>query len=139
MRYVCPKDVEDVVGTVKIIQLEEVGREAKEGIWLVLALALLRKKTKEGWSDRHGNAARKLVLVGGWVQTRLFDIDRSDESKCQACHKEEGTEKHRLYHCPEWNEVRREIPEAFRKWEQKSRTSKNKWKWRRGICCAFSQ
>ena len=27
--------------------------------------------------------------------------------------KREGTEKHRLYHCPEWYEVRREIPEAF--------------------------
>ena len=22
--------------------------------------------------------------------------------------------KHRLYHCPEWYEVRREVPEAFR-------------------------
>ena len=52
------------------------------------------------------------------------DIGRSDESKCQACHKEEGTEKHRLYQCPEWYEVRREIPEAFSKWEQKARTSK---------------
>ena len=29
-------------------------------------------------------------------------------------HTEEGTEMHRLYHCPEWYEVRREIPEAFR-------------------------
>ena len=54
---------------------------------------------------------------------RLFDIGWSNESKCQACHKE-GTEKHRLYHCPGWNEVRREIPEVFRKREQKARTSK---------------
>ena len=69
----------------------------------------------------------------GWVQKRLFDIGWSDERKCQACHKEGGTEKHRLYHCPEWNEVRRQIPEAFRKWEQKARTSKEEWKWQRGI------
>ena len=30
-------------------------------------------------------------------------------------------------------EVRREIPEAFRKLEQKARTSKKEWKWQRGI------
>ena len=59
-------------------------------------------------------------------QQRLFDIGWSDESKCQACHKEEGTEKHRLYHSPEWYEIRREIPEAFRKWEQKARTLKER-------------
>ena len=46
---------------------------------------------------------------------------------------EEGTGKHRLCHCPERYEVRREIPEAFRKWEQKARTSKKEWKWQRGI------
>ena len=46
------------------------------------------------------------------MQRRLFDIGWSDESKCQACHKEEGTEKHRLYHCPAWYGVRRGIPEA---------------------------
>ena len=32
---------------------------------------------------------------------------------------EEGTEKHRLYHCPEWHAVRRVIPESFRKREEK--------------------
>ena len=36
----------------------------------------------------------------------------------------EGTENHRLYHCPEWHAVSRGIPEAFRKWEQKAKTSK---------------
>ena len=34
---------------------------------------------------------------------------------------------------PEWYEVRRVIPDAFRKWEQKTRTSKKEWKWQRGI------
>ena len=98
--------------------------ELKEGAWLEPALALLRKKTKGEWSEKHRNVARKLLLEGGWVHQRLFDIGWSDESECQACHKEEGTEKHRLYPCPEWYEVRREIPEAFRKWEQKATTSK---------------
>ena len=88
--------------------------ELKEGIWLEPALALLRKK--EDWTEKHRNVARKLILEGGWVQKKLFDIGWSDESECQACHKEEGTEKHRLYHCPEWHEIRREIQEAVRKW-----------------------
>ena len=44
------------------------------------------------------------------MQIRLFDVGWSNESKCQACHKEEGTEKHRLYFCPGLNEVRRQIP-----------------------------
>ena len=39
----------------------------------------------------------------------------------------------RLYHCPEWYESRRGIPDAFRKWEQKARTLKKEWKWQRGI------
>ena len=43
-----------------------------------------------------------------------------------------GTEKHRLYHCLVWHEIRRWIL-AFRKLEQKARTSKKEWKWQRGI------
>ena len=93
----------------------------------------MRKKTKEEWTEKHRNVAEELVVEGGWEQKRLFDIGWADESKCQACHKEEGTEKHRLHHCPEWNEVRREIPEAFRRWEQQAGTSKEEWKWQRGL------
>ena len=52
--------------------------------------------------------------------------------RTQACQMEEGTEKHRLYHCPEWHAVRRDIPEPFRKCEQKAKTSKKEWKWPRG-------
>ena len=69
---------------------------------------------------------------GSWTQKRLFDIGWSDVSQCQACHLEEGTEKHRLYPCPEWHEIRREIPESFRRWEQKARTTKE-WKWQGGV------
>ena len=90
--------------------------ELEEGAWLEPGLALLRQKVKENWSEKHRNAASKIFLEGGWTQKRLFDVDWSDISKCQACQKEEGTEKPRLCHCPEWHEVRREIPEVFRKW-----------------------
>ena len=81
--------------------------EELKGIWVEPALALLRKKTKEEWTEKHRNVARKLALEAGWVQKRLFDIGWSDKSSCQACHKEEGTETHRLFRCLEWHEVRR--------------------------------
>ena len=125
MRYVCPKDAEKMlVQQARSVYWKKWAaqheyEELKEDIWLVPALALLRKETKEEWTERHRHVARKLILEGGWVQKRPFDEDRSDFSRCRACHKEEGTEKHRLYHCPEWR--------AFRKWEQKARTSKMEW------------
>ena len=107
--------------------------ELKEGAWLEPGPPLLRKKVKEIWTEKHRNVARKIFLEGGWTQKRLFDVGWSGVTQCQACQVEEGTEKHRLYHCPEWHAVRRGIPEAFRKLEQKARTSKKEWKWQRGI------
>ena len=90
MRYVCPKDVKKMLlqqaRTVywKKWAAKHEYEELKEGIWLELALAMLRKKTKEDWTEKHRHVARKLVLEGAWVQKRLFDIGSSDESKCQA-------------------------------------------------------
>ena len=49
------------------------------------------------------------------MQQKLIDIGWSNVSECQACHKEKGTEKHRLYHCPDWYEARRETPGATQK------------------------
>ena len=139
MRFVCPKDIRKMlVQRARSVSWKKWAakhehEELKEGAWLEPALALLRKKVREDWTERHRNVARKIFLEGGWTQKRLFDVGWSDVSQCQACHMEEGTEKHRLYHCPEWNEIRREILEPFRKWEQKARTSKKEWKWQRGI------
>ena len=100
MRYVCPKDVKKMLThqgrTIywKRWAAKHENEELKEGIWLEPALALLRKK--EDWiEEKHRNVARKLLLEGCWVQNKLFDIGWSGESECQACHKEEGTEKHR--------------------------------------------
>ena len=70
--------------------------ELKEDIWLEPALALPRKKTKEDGTEKHRNVARKFGIA---------EETRSDESECQACHKEEDTEMHRLCHCPAWHEV----------------------------------
>ena len=60
--------------------------------------ALLRRNN-EAWTGQHRHVTRKLVVEGGWVQKRLYDIGWSCEKKCRGCNKEEGTEKHRLYHC----------------------------------------
>ena len=70
MRYVCPKDMKKML----VHQARSVYwkkwvakhgyEELKEGTWLELALALLRKKTNEEWPEKHRNVARKLVLEG---------------------------------------------------------------------------
>ena len=131
MRYSCPRDVRRML--VQQWAAKHEYQELKEGTWSEPALALLCKTTNEKWTEKHRHVARKLFLEGGWVQKKLFDNVWSDESECQACHREEGTEKHRHSYCPKWYEVRRAIPEAFRKWEQKARISKKEWKWRGGV------
>ena len=42
--------------------------ELNNGIWLEPALALLRRKTKEEWTDKHRHVGRELVLEESWVQ-----------------------------------------------------------------------
>ena len=54
--------------------------------------------------------------------------ERQDKVFGQGCNIEEGTEKHRLYHCSCWKEIRSQIPEELRTWEQRARTSKMDWK-----------
>ena len=99
-------------------------KELKDGAWLEPGQTLLRKKVKENWTEKHRNVARKIFLEGGWTQKRLFDVDWSDISQCQACQKEEGTDKHRFYHGPEWHEVRREDSRSFREAGAKSKNLK---------------
>ena len=47
--------------------------ELKEGAWLEPGLALLRKKVRENWTEKHRNVARKIFLEGGW-RKRDFSI-----------------------------------------------------------------
>ena len=107
MRFVCPKVVKKMlVQTDRSVYWKKWAakheyEELKEGAWLEPGLALLRKKVRENWTEKHHNVARKIFLEGGWTQKRLFDIDWSDTSQCQACKKDEGTELHRPCHCPE--------------------------------------
>ena len=77
--------------------------ELRGGVWVQPLQAVLRRKTNEAWTDAHRHVTRKLV-GGGGVQKIFYDIGWSDENK------EEGTEKHRLYHCPSWREVSNQDP-----------------------------
>ena len=90
------------------------------------------KKTKEDWNEKHRNVARKLFLEGGWLQKPLFDIGWSDESECQACHEEEGTEKAQA---PPLSMMVRdqERERACRKEQQKTKTLKRECEWQRCI------
>ena len=67
MRFACPKDVKKML--LKQSRAKHVYEELKEGMWLEPTLAMLRRRTKEVWTDKHHNIARKLIVEGGWVQT----------------------------------------------------------------------
>ena len=135
MRLVCPQDVKKMLPNLarttcrKKWATRHEYEELKDGVWFDPIKATLREKMNEEWTNRHRIVFRKIVVEGTWVQKRLYDIGWSDEKKCPGCNIEEGTEKHRLCHCPCWNEIRNQIPEESWKWEQRARTSKKFWKW----------
>ena len=82
--------------------------------------------------ERKSVISQELEMQDSWVG-RKRDCSWSYVSQCQACQLEEGTEKHRLYHCPGWYEIRWEIPETCRKCEQQVKSSRREWKWQRGV------
>ena len=92
--------------------------ELKEGARIEPALALLRKKSTRVWTETHLNVARK--SLGRRLQKRLFDM--AGRMYVNANHAR--WRKEMLYHSQKRHEVRREILEPFRKWEQKAKTSK---------------
>ena len=73
MRYVCPKDVKKMLvqwarsENWKKWAVKHEYEELREGAWLEPGLALLRKKVKENWTEKHRNVARKIFLEGGWT------------------------------------------------------------------------
>ena len=76
-------------------------------MWLEPVQSMPRRKTHDSWTDEHCNVMRKLVVEGGLVQQRFYDICWTDEKKRRGRNNQEGTEKHRLYHCPSWRKIRR--------------------------------
>ena len=66
MRYFCPKDVKKMPlkrarsTKWKKWAAKHEYEELKESMWHEPALALVRRRTKEEWTDKHRNVARKL-------------------------------------------------------------------------------
>ena len=70
------------------------------------------------------------------MQKNLYDIGWSDKSECQACHKEEGTQKHtkaQALPLPRMVRTQTGDPRSFQKVRAKSENQKKEWKWQRGL------
>ena len=93
--------------------------EMKAGVWMEPVQAVLRRKTTEAWTEKHQHVTKKLFVEGGWVQKRLYDTCWSGEKKCRGCNHEEGTGKHRLYHCPSWRSQKKFDPRRAGKWDRR--------------------
>ena len=108
MRFACPKDVKKLLlkqarSTYrKKSASKHVYEELKEGIWLEPGRPTAAEEIK-GRVDRKTSICCKEAGSGRRLgaEETFVDIGWSDESECQACHKEEGSEKHSPYHCPE--------------------------------------
>ena len=72
--------------------------ELKARVWLEPIQALLRRETSEEWTDTapqyDGETGRRRRMGAGKIVRHWC----SEEKKCRGCNKEDGTEKHRLYH-----------------------------------------
>ena len=121
MRFVCPKDVKKMlVQTAQPVYWKKWGakheyEELKEGSWLEPGLALLRKKVSWKVVGRKRDCS---ILAGRMsVNVKLAKAQRSTASTTA----QNGTKPDERFH------------KFFRKLEQKARTSKEEWKWQRGI------
>ena len=53
---------------------------------MIGAKAILRRKTNDSWTHKHRHVMRKLVVEGGRVQKRMYDVGRSDEEVSRLRH-----------------------------------------------------
>ena len=78
MRNVCPTDGQKMlVQRARSVYWKKWAanheyEEVKEGAWIEPALALLRKKAKGVWTEKHRNVARKIFLEGGLDAEETF-------------------------------------------------------------------
>ena len=74
------------------------------------------------------------------VQEKLFDIGWSDESECQRLVPKKKIQKGTgCTTVAEWHDIRRNIPQVFRKWEQKRRLRRKSGTGKGGIVDASSR
>ena len=95
--------------------------ELKEGAWLEPGVALLRKKVKEHWTEKHRNVARQIFLEGGWTQKRLryWMVGRKQVPRMS---QRRGNGEARAIPLSRMARSQTGDPDAFRKVEQKART-----------------
>ena len=60
------------------------------------------------------------------AKKRLYDMKWVESKKCKGL-------RSRRYHCKEWREARHKMPDAVRSCAMKARSSKDDWKWPRGL------
>ena len=139
MRYVCPKD-----GKKRLLQrartvhwkkwaAKHEYEELKEGIWLEPALALLRRKRNEEWTEKHRNVARHFLwkeagcrkdsstLVGRIKGSAKPAIRRKAQKSTGSTTVQNGTTSDGRF---------QRLSESGSK---KERTSKEEWKWQSGL------
>ena len=73
--------------------------------------------------------------IGKMMKNQILEEGRVPAKEAKNW-KIEGDSRGRHRKAQTWYKVRREVPEAFRKWEQKAKTSKKEWKGQRGIVAA---
>ena len=105
-------------------------QELKEGMWLEPFQAVLSRKTNEAWTDKHRHVTRKLVVEGGWVQKRLYDIGfvRRKEAPVTREMAQRNTGCTTVFEGSQ-----KPDPEKLCQWEHTAKTSKLDCKWQRGI------
>ena len=109
MREVCPQDAKKLIQRTKEVQWKKWAakhecEELKEGVRIDPVPVMQERKWSVTRTSKHRNGMRKLVIEGGWAQTRLDNIGWSDEKMSRGCGRKDCTEKHRLYRCPGWRD-----------------------------------
>ena len=72
--------------------------------------------------------AKQWVLDGALTQDTMCKYGWVENNECKLCGGP-GTEKHRLYHCMEWNRIRLQLESEVRLREQIAKGDSRCWLW----------
>ena len=93
---------------------------------------MLRRKTHGSWTDEHRSVMRKLLVEGDGCRKECTTLVGRTKRSVGAVNRRRQKNTG-CAHCPFWRDLRNEIPESLWKWEHRAKTSKEAWKWQRGI------
>ena len=121
MKVVCPQDVKKMLPTlVRMVCWKKLGSRAR--MRGVEGRSFGRSQSRQRCEDKKETSTA--IGSGNWswkkdgFRGEVWDTGWSDVQKCRSRNKEEGTEKHTLYHPPSWREVRNQTPERFGEWQR---------------------